>query len=557
VVAHRPPVWAFEQTLARRGRRDAAAASRYGGARPPTGDLLLRKPERIADEQTQHKPMDDKPQLFNTTRRQLLAGMGAVGLASAGAGLGTTAYFNDTESFEGNNLQAGEFDLKVDWQHMYYGAMQDGIYASAGRPYVSAFPDADEDGVRDEFLTRGELAAEMEDDETSQAVEDAYRAQFADVPNDFESPLIALDDVKPGDSGCLSLSMHLFDNPGHIWLGTENVSASENGQSEPEAEVDETAQGAGELAESMNARVWYDDGNCELDSGFEGETAEVVAVLDRSGSMDDDTGNPATSAKWNGAKDGVETLVDALAPNTPSVQFGLASYSSSATVDQALTTDPSDIDAALGTLSTGGSTDIESGLAAADGMFSGTADSEIVVVLTNGNETTGDAVGYAAGMKSDGKTIYTIAYGSNANAGTLSQVSSGAAYSYLATELAAIEQVFAAIGQSISGEEVIVDGTMADVVDALETGVHLDGNRVDEEDQCFVNSTTQYIAIDWEVPTTVGNEIQTDSLEFDLSLVAEQCRHNDAPENPFAPESTPTPTQTATDTGNSTATDNA
>ena len=474
--------------------------------------------------------MEDKSQLFNTSRRQVLAGLGAVGLASAGAGLGTTAYFSDTESFEGNSLQAGEFDLKVDWQHSYYGAMADDVYGEAGRPYVSAFPDADGDGVRDELLSRAEIGA-ANTDLTMDEIEDAYRAQFADVPQDFDMPLISLDDVKPGDRGCLSLSLHLFDNPGHIWVGADNVKMSENGQSEPEAGVDETAEGDGELVERTNARVWYDDGNCKLDGGFEGESAEVVAVLDRSGSMDNDTGSDANSAKWNGAKDGVQTLVDALDPNN--VQFGLVSYSSSASVDQGLTSDPTDIATALAGLSTGGSTNIESGLAAADGLFSGTADAEIVVLLTNGNETTGDAETYASGMKADGKTIYTIAYGSDANAGVLSQISSGPAFSYLATELSAIESVFAAIGQSIAGEQVIVEGTLGEVLAALEQGVHLDSNLQEEGVQCFVNSTTRYIAMDWEVPTTVGNEIQTDTLSFNLVLEAEQCRHNENPENPF------------------------
>lgn len=473
--------------------------------------------------------MDDKK--IGLSRRKLLAGLGAVGVASAGAGLGTTAYFNDEETFANNILQAGEFDLKVDWQHTYYGAMEDDVYAEAGRPYVSAFPDSDGDGVRDELMTRSEIA-DAETDLTVEEAEEAYRAQFADLPNDFDEPLINLDDVKPGDSGCVSLSLHLFDNPGHIWLGARNVSMSENGQTEPEAEVDETAEGDGELAEKVNARLWYDDGNCELDSGFEGDTAEVVAVLDRSGSMDNDTNEDATSAKWNGAKDGVQTLVDALNPNN--VDFGLVSYSSSASVDQGLTNDPNDISTALGTLSTGGSTNIESGLAAADGLFTGTADSEIVVLLTNGNETTGDAEAYASGMKSDGVTIYTIAYGSDANAGTLSTISSGSEFSYLATELAAVESVFAAIGQSISGEEVIQEGTLGEVLEALEGGVHLDSNLQEEGIQCFVNSTTRYIAMDWEVPTDVGNEIQTDTLEFDLALEAEQCRHNENPENPFA-----------------------
>ena len=475
--------------------------------------------------------MDDQPNLFNTSRRQVLAGLGAVGLASAGAGLGTTAYFSDTESFSGNSLQAGEFDLKVDWQHNYFGAMADDVYGEAGRPYVSAFPDADGDGIRDEFLSRAEIAANDQNLDAGE-VEDMYRAQFADVPQDFDMPLISLDDVKPGDRGCVSLSLHLFDNPGHIWVGADNVVGAENGQSEPEMGVDGTAEGMGELAESITARVWYDDGNCELDGGFEGETAEVVAVLDRSGSMINDTGSAATSVKWASAKDGVQTLVDALAPNA--VDFGLVSYASSASVDQGLTSDPADISAALAGLTPSGSTNIGDALTTADGLFSGSADAEIVVLLTNGNPTTGpNPITVASGLKADGVTIYTVAYGSDANASTLSQISSGPAFAYSATQIAAIESVFAAIGQSIAGEQIIEEGTLAEVLTALQSGVHLDSNLQEEGVQCFVNSTTRYIAMDWELPTSVGNEVQTDTLSFDLVLEAEQCRHNEEPANPF------------------------
>jgi predicted ribosomally synthesized peptide with SipW-like signal peptide len=465
------------------------------------------------------------------SRRKMLAGLGAVGVASAGAGLGTTAYFSDDESFEDNILQAGEFDLKVDWQHTYHGAMVDDVYGSAGRPYVSAYPDEDGDGVRDEFLTRGEIA-DANTDLTAEEVEEAYRDQFADLPDDFEEPLISLDDVKPGDRGCVSLSLHLFDNPGHIWLGARNVSGSENGQSEPEAEVDETAEGDGELAESINARLWYDDGNCELDSGFEGDTAEVVAVLDTSGSMNDDTGIDATSAKWGGAKDGVQTLADALGSNA---DFALVTYEDNASTALNFSDDINTLPGVLNGLSSGGSTNISDGLTTADGLFTGNADAEIIVLLTNGNPTTGgNPVPVASGIKGDGVEIYTVAYGSDANATVLSQISSGPAYSYSSVDIAAIESVFAAIGQSISGEAVIEEGTLAEVLDALESGIHLDSNLQEEGVQCFVNSTTRYIAMDWEVPAeTVGNEIQTDTLEFDLALEAEQCRHNENPENPF------------------------
>ncbi|MEF8860063.1 MAG: hypothetical protein V5A38_14250, partial [Halolamina sp.] len=120
--------------------------------------------------------------------------------------------------------------------------------------------------------------------------------------------------------------------------------------------------------------------------------------------------------------------------------------------------------------------------------------------------------------------------------------------SYLATDIASVEQVFAQIGQIISGEQIIVQGSLRDVLAELEAGIPLDGNRVDEDRQCFVNSTTQYVALAWDLPTDVGNEIQTDTLTFDLSLYAEQCRHNDGTNNPYPLNETDTGTATATET---------
>src|SRR6056297_660392 len=82
--------------------------------------------------------MTEKRQLHNLTRRKLLAGLGAVGLASAGAGLGTSAFFSDRESFTNNRLVAGELDLLVDWQQHY---MMNGETT-----FVNAHPDHDGDG---------------------------------------------------------------------------------------------------------------------------------------------------------------------------------------------------------------------------------------------------------------------------------------------------------------------------------------------------------------------------------------------------------------------------
>lgn len=51
---------------------------------------------------------------FELTRRKALAGLGTIGAASAGAGLGTTAFLNDVEGFDNNSITAGTLDMAVD-----------------------------------------------------------------------------------------------------------------------------------------------------------------------------------------------------------------------------------------------------------------------------------------------------------------------------------------------------------------------------------------------------------------------------------------------------------
>jgi predicted ribosomally synthesized peptide with SipW-like signal peptide len=53
------------------------------------------------------------------SRRKILGSIGAVGAAGAGAGLGTSALFSDTEEFANNQITAGQLDLKMDWEEHY------------------------------------------------------------------------------------------------------------------------------------------------------------------------------------------------------------------------------------------------------------------------------------------------------------------------------------------------------------------------------------------------------------------------------------------------------
>jgi predicted ribosomally synthesized peptide with SipW-like signal peptide len=318
------------------------------------------------------------------TRRRVLAGLGTIGVASAGAGLGTSAYFSDVETFENNEMVAGEFDLKVDWQVTYTGP--DGL------EYVDAFPDrylnedldtlarddlfnliTEPDDVRDPIDTRDALADRRFGDDYDQLteaeqaiVETAFRGQFADVPQNLveAGPVIDLDDVKPGDSGWATFSLHLFDNPGYLWMNGSLVEARENETTEPEredgdevgspTEVSTSLDNDVELLDEIHVTVWYDD---DGDGVLDGDEQVLL------GGNVDPLANP--------------------------------------TLRQVLTT------------------------------------------LSTGN------------------------------------------------------------------------------------GIPLDGDTTAEGRDCFPNSTTYYVGFHWELPVDHANQIQSDTVTFDLGFYAEQCRHND------------------------------
>ncbi|MDG5759187.1 SipW-dependent-type signal peptide-containing protein [Natronococcus sp. A-GB1] len=110
---------------------------------------------------------------FEISRRKALAGLGMVGVASAGAGLGTTAYFSDQEEFEGNRITAGEFGLTVEGESSDLNVDESDLLDSEGSVFA--------DGV------------------------------------------ITIDDAKPGDEYefCWEITVH--DNPGYVALGAANA----------------------------------------------------------------------------------------------------------------------------------------------------------------------------------------------------------------------------------------------------------------------------------------------------------------------------------------------
>ncbi|WP_159903156.1 vWA domain-containing protein [Salinirussus salinus] len=473
--------------------------------------------------------MTDDNQLYNLSRRKLLAGLGTVGLASAGAGLGTSAFFSDREAFEDNRLTAGTLDLKLDYKATYLGGpgRLDAVTAMG-------YPDAEDLGEGRYLLDQAPSPADM------QAWEDLVQGEEFDfcsleadefLVNGSGIPMFTLEDVKPGDSGEVTISVHICDNPGYVELFGD-LSEAENGETEPESEVDDTE--GGDLADAIEVCVWYDE---DCDNVYEPtgtgqqQELEVALVSDVSGSM----GGAPLSALKTAATNFVDNL------SSPD-EAAAVSFNSGATTDQELTTNYQLVQNAITSYTAGGGTSIAAGVnEGADELLNGTnatpGASKVMILLSDGQSNASAAIAAADAAKNAGIRIFTIALG-NADTSLLESLATSPDDAFVAPNPADLDTVYAEIAQVVlAGEQKIAEGTMSEVFDQLADGVLLDGNRQEEGVQPYPGATTQCIGFEWTLPTDVGNEVQSDSVTFDIGLAAEQSRHNDDPD-PYAP--TPT-----------------
>ncbi|OYR46821.1 SipW-dependent-type signal peptide and vWA domain-containing protein [Halorubrum sp. Ea8] len=568
--------------------------------------------------------MEDKDNIdtIGLSRRSILAGLGAVGLASAGAGLGTTAYFNDTESFDGNTLTAGQLDLLVDWQQTYdFGE---------GRHFVSAHPDHDGDGEQsiaadnDAGQIRYSDFPDETDDDSNGAnipvldcenIPPLSEAKFNIDPVTGEEmdKLVQLTDVKPGDSGEITFSLHLCDNPGYIWMQAGNVSDDGGTETEPELIVD--PDNLGDLGDAIQATLWYDE---DCDNVYDGaEPVDIMLTLDFSGSMlydqyggvvsDDDITVGGTTysetTKIDLVELGTRQFVSYLQSQGSDVQVGVAYFDGDNDGNprvgllEPLTVALDDVDAALTGLrqklanvvsgptndpnvNEGDPDPFSNASNIATGTYIGAgvdvAQEELTdsgrsgaekrnIVLSDGESFNGSG-GSSFASPEDAATsarlgpggeippsppsvetdVYTINV--DGSAATLQAMAgpaggSGGDPTFFndVSDPLNIPSVFGNLAAQTGQEKVIMDGSLADVLDALEDGdgIPLDGNRstpydefdddpADANREPFAGDGVMHcVALEWELPFDVGNEVQGDTLGFDLGFYTEQARHND------------------------------
>lgn len=157
---------------------------------------------------------------IDLSRRKLIAGLGTAGVAAAGAGLGTTAYLNDEESFTENQISAGTLDMVVSADLV----AANGYWA---------------DQIGEEGLP-------LELGESDGGVEGA----------------LTISDVKPGDWGIVCFDVEVSSNPGYVTLHADNLVNKGGDLTEPEeAEMDDGEEDDGELSDNLLVTYWdeWDD----------------------------------------------------------------------------------------------------------------------------------------------------------------------------------------------------------------------------------------------------------------------------------------------------------
>lgn len=364
---------------------------------------------------------DDK---IDLSRRKVLGSLGAIGVGGAASGAGTYAYFNDQEEVTDNTVTAGALDLKVGWEMTYNGA-----------------------------------DTEME----SQELTNNPGPIFQIPPHD---------DVKPGDYGEATISLHVFDNPAWVHMGGALTANDDNGLTDPEREVDDTGgEGEGELADNICARAWYDGTGDEEDGGNNvyddgevqitaGTLREVLDELSQGVLLDDQTTSNS----------GTE--------------------SDQCTQGQKIDRPPNEGDV-------GGAFNVGPGTVTITKIYYKEEDGEK------------EAIGFD--WTSSGVKLCKIAV-----KGSDDTKPNG-------------------YGCDTSGTAMAPFNENSDKISEISnfTFYYCEGDQ-DDGKGCFPNSTTQYIGFEWMLPKSVGNEVQSDSVEFDLKFHAQQCRHVDEPENPYA-----------------------
>ncbi|MFC5136050.1 MULTISPECIES: SipW-dependent-type signal peptide-containing protein [Haloferacaceae] len=526
---------------------------------------------------------------FQLSRRKALAALGGVGVASAGAGLGTSAYFSDEESFENNSLSAGELDLKVDWQQTYNGPIPNGD-GEVGEHPVNAYPDTavdgqsygdglqDLDGVR--YSGAGELdpvfdaadvpaCCDCAEDEyyvtyggesycVSAISGDESTDEFYDYDTGEWSSLN--DDIQRRNTTVLFL---YEDDEGDIHLFIINNELDNTRSSDNGFVASVTVEGA-EGSQWLNA-AWIDQDEPGTDiDAYQDANGSNVATADWAwqnrktdggvlGTLDEDFALRVTPALNNAATyDGNSVFQD----QTDIERLVLLDGDTSTEV---VLEDTVGTDGDLDPIVIHSSCGIDSGAeldTPAVFRSQNYPDQEHLVELDDVKPGDTGEITFSLHLCDNPGYVWFMAGNFSQDGGTLTEPErvamnesdpgsvtesddTGTLADYVDVTLWYDDDCDNTYDEEM--ETPIFEGTLAGLMDELGVAegadeesddfsgmLGLDADPNDGDDvECFPAQEGFCIGFEWEVSTEVGNVIQGDSVGFDLGFYTEQCRHND------------------------------
>jgi predicted ribosomally synthesized peptide with SipW-like signal peptide len=534
---------------------------------------------------------------FDISRRKLLAGLGTVGLASAGAGLGTSAYFSDEEEFTGNQLTAGTLDIKVGWEEHYSdwsGDEDDGLSGSVemsdppggmvagnrtGLPAnVASLISLQDDADAKQFLDNTQIdqypsGYDSDDFPTGSSIncDDLSNVALADDDGSGAAPVIDLDDVKPGDFGEVTFSFALCDNPGYVWVESFLESASENGLTEPESEDPDEESGVVELLDEVQVAFWLDDGN-NFQNG--GEQPLVAGSLRNIINGDHPQINgPRLRIDGRNVASGASTPLDYTSVGVNRFDFsGDGNYD----LDFELSDDPAGGSGTVihGTSSGATTTDYATAVISVEETIGNIKSGSLSYEYYGGADNTNSAPDevWLLIEETDG-TQHVVYHTSNDGAITAQtwetrnvhleidgapDPEDNPGFKWFEVTSGGVSGInnndgdgnnVADLGDAFGNDATVLamgiglgkTGAGGAVSDVYYRNPQLNGNSLgDFPAACFRGDGTVHNGVfAWWLPVDHANEIQTDSATFSLGLYTEQCRHNDGSGMP--PEQTSTP----------------
>ena len=185
-----------------------------------------------------------------------LSVIGAVAAVAIGA---STAFFSDTETSTGNTFTAGAIDLKIDSESHYNGLICRQVNSTG--PFLWLEPLANPPTLP----TAEQLALEV--------YNTACDVTWSETDLGATNKFFNLRDIKPGDVGENTISLHLTNNDGWGRFVISAVKDYNNTCTEPEAAASTTSSelctvaipenqtpGSGELSQSISFFAWLDQG---------------------------------------------------------------------------------------------------------------------------------------------------------------------------------------------------------------------------------------------------------------------------------------------------------